>query len=103
MKSQRPKLQILIGTRATSPLVKRGRRPPPSPMERLHTLFQRRPQLDLTKFFVSAATTTDNEMSDSRIIDHGKLKQAIQQVNYVACRVVLCQTTLICFIIESQC
>jgi len=76
-----PELRVLIGLKPVTPLLKDGRRSQPSPLERLQTLFQRRPQLDLTNFFLSVATDGD-EMSDGRITDHAKLKQAIQEVNY---------------------
>jgi hypothetical protein len=80
--TQRPQLTVLVGLKPLSPLLKGAHRPaPPSPMERLHTLFQRRPHLDLTNFFFSVATSND-EIPDGRITDHARLKQAIQEVIY---------------------
>jgi hypothetical protein len=66
--------------RVTPSLLKDGHRSPATPMERLQTLFQRRPQIDLTKFFLSIATDGD-DVSDGRITDHDKFKQAIREVS----------------------
>jgi len=77
---KRPELRILIGLKAQPPLLKDGRRPISSPMERLQTLFQRRPNIDLTAFFYSLTDSSD-EMSDGRITDHARLKQALREVN----------------------
>ncbi|CAF0989929.1 unnamed protein product [Rotaria sordida] len=78
VKSQRPELHILIGVRIPSPLLKDHHHSPPSPIERLRTLFQRRPEINLSNFFYSIATGNDN-ISDNRITDHAQLKQAIQE------------------------
>ncbi|CAF3931979.1 unnamed protein product, partial [Rotaria sp. Silwood2] len=78
VKGQRPEIRILIGLIVPPPLLKSNHRFPLSPMERLHTLFQRRPELDLANFFYSVATT-DDKTSNNRITDHVQLKQAIQE------------------------
>ncbi len=77
--AKRPELRILIGLKALPPLLKDGQRYVPSPIERLQTLFQRRPQLDLTNFFFSVTSDNDQTM-DSRITDHTLLKQTIREV-----------------------
>jgi len=77
--AKRPELRILIGLKALPPLLKDGQRYSPSPIERLQTLFQRRPQMDLANFFFSITSDHDHTM-DSRITDHALLKQAIQEV-----------------------
>ncbi|CAF4591949.1 unnamed protein product [Rotaria sp. Silwood1] len=78
VKTQRPEIRVLAGLRTLPPLLKSSHRSQPSPMERLHTLFQRRPELDLANFFYSIAAS-DDQMSDDRITDHSQLKQAIQE------------------------
>jgi len=80
VKDRRPELRVLIGRRAPPRLLKDEHRSPPPPMERLHTLFQRRTQSDLTNFFASASGS--NETLVGRITDHNKLKLAIREVNY---------------------
>ena len=77
--AKRPELRILIGLKALPPLLKGGKRHVPSPIERLQTLFQRRPQLDLTNFFFSLTGSEDQTM-ESRITDPVTFKQAIQEV-----------------------
>ncbi|CAF1988015.1 unnamed protein product [Rotaria magnacalcarata] len=58
---------------------KRSTQPPP--IERLHTLFRRRPQLDLANFFYSAATCDDvDNKSAGRIANHVLFKKAIEEV-----------------------
>ncbi len=79
VKDRRPELRVLIGRRAPPRLLKDEHRSPP-PMERLHTLFQRRTQSDLTNFFAYASGS--NETLVGRITDHNKLKLAIREVNY---------------------
>lgn len=82
MINQRPELCILIGKRAASPLLKRDRRPIRPPIERLHTIFQRRPEIDLTSFYNSIAiTTTNDKVFDEHAIDPAKFKEAIHEVN----------------------
>jgi hypothetical protein len=87
--------------RAPPPLLKDGHRTLPTPLERLCTLFQRRPHLDLTNFFYSIASDSD-EISASRITDHGKLKEAIQEVNYRLFIMFLFNKTNL-FVIETRC
>lgn len=94
-----PELRVLIGLKAQPPLLKDGHRPAPSPVERLHTLFQRRPNIDLTNFFYSLANSS-TDMSDSRITDQSRLKQAIQEVFY---RKIYYYYYSFVFIIEFQC
>jgi len=79
VKDRRPELRVLIGRRAPTRLLKDEHRSPP-PIERLHTLFQRRTQSDLTNFFASASGS--DETLVGRITDHDKLKLAIREVNY---------------------
>ncbi len=79
VKDRRPELRVLIGRRAPPRLLKDEHRSPP-PMERLHTLFQRRTQSDLTNFFASASGS--DETLVGRIADHDKVKLAIREVNY---------------------
>jgi hypothetical protein len=100
VKEKRPELRILIGLKSQPPLLKDGRRPSPSPIERLQTLFQRRPNIDLTAFFYSL-TNSNDEISDGRITDHAQLKQALQEVIYRIFIIFL--IIFIVFIIESQC
>lgn len=71
---------IIIGTRPQPKLLKRPP-PKPSPIERLRTLFQRRPELDLANFFYSVATNDDEDPSNARITDHYLFKQTIQEVD----------------------
>ncbi|CAF3403651.1 unnamed protein product [Rotaria sp. Silwood1] len=80
VKTQRPEIRVLVGLRTLPLLLKSSHRSQLSPMERLHTLFQRRPELDLANFFYSIAAS-DDQMSDDRITDHSQLKQAIQEVH----------------------
>ncbi|CAF3162358.1 unnamed protein product [Rotaria socialis] len=85
VKVQCPNLRILVGDKPLPPkLVKR--RTQPSPIERLHTLFRRRPQLDLANFFYSAATCDDDDDDDdeddksaSRISNRALFKKAIEE------------------------
>jgi hypothetical protein len=100
--TQRPELRIAIGLRAPPPLLKEGHRSAPTPLERLRTLFQRRPHLDLTSFFYSIAADGD-EITTSRITDHTKLKQAIQEVNYRLFILLLSNNYDDLFIIETRC
>ena len=76
---KRPGLEVLIGSIIPPQLLKRGRRPPPPAIERLQTLFQRRPHIDLTEFFFSVANEAE-ETDDKRINDHNRFKQGIQEV-----------------------
>ncbi len=97
--AKRPEIRVLIGLKTVPPLLKDGKRSSSSPIERLHTLFQRRSQLDLTSFFYSIASSND-DTADSRITDHIQLKQAIQEVIY---RICLSFNHIYLFLIESQC
>jgi hypothetical protein len=99
--AKRPELRVLIGLKTQPPLLKDGHRPSASPMERLQTLFQRRPDFDFTNFFFSIATSSD-EISDARITDHAQLKQAIQEVIY-RIFILLLFDNIHVFIIETQC
>jgi hypothetical protein len=99
--TKRPELRVLIGLKILPPLLKDGQRPLPLPMERLHTLFQRRPQLDLTNFFYSV-TTGNNETPDGRITDHARLKEAIREVIYQIFAIFLFNN-IQSFIVETQC
>ncbi|CAF1992895.1 unnamed protein product [Rotaria magnacalcarata] len=79
VKIQCPNLRILVGDKPPPPkLAKRSTQPPP--IERLHTLFRRRPQLDLANFFYSAATCDDvDNKSAGRIANHVLFKKAIEE------------------------
>lgn len=81
VQAQRPGIEIIAGPPEVPALslVKRVHRQLRPPIERLHTLFHRRPHLDLTKFFLDVADEAD-EMLNCRITDLQKLKQAIRVV-----------------------
>lgn len=79
MLDKRPELEILIALKTPPALRKNRKRAPPPAMERLQTLFQRRPDIDLTDFFFSIANDAD-ETDDHRIKDPHRFKQAIQEV-----------------------
>ena len=76
---KRPELKILIALKTPPALKKSRNRPSPAAIERLQTLLQRRPDIDLTEFFFSLAGDAD-ETDDNRIRDHQRLKQGIQEV-----------------------
>lgn len=100
VKEKRPELRILIGVKTQPPLLKDGHRHSSTPVERLQTLFQRRPNIDLTAFFYSVANSSD-EISDGRITDHARLKQALQEVIY-RIFIIFLFNNIHLFIIESQ-